>query len=49
MVDDAYHVNYRVKIARFVHTDSFLVKLGTVRIHRHLETSNLDEALPRRG
>ena len=34
------------KIGYFVHTDSFLAKLGTVRVNRHLEISNLYEALP---
>ena len=34
------------KIGYFVHANSFLAKLGTVRVDRHLEISNLHEALP---
>jgi hypothetical protein len=38
-----------VKSSHFPHADSFLAKLETVGIARHLETSNLHEALPSLG
>jgi YD repeat-containing protein len=39
----AYRVNSRVKSVHFVHANSFLAKLGTVRIDRHLETIGIEQ------